>query len=360
MKMPIIDVEAFTITKGSIAGEEVSLITPKTMWCNWKESDLVLRSSIWNKDGDLISAGYKKFFNWAEHPAIDPLPISDKGYIFTEKIDGSCLIVSKYKGELIIRTRGTFSATKMANGNEVDYLINKYPKAFSFERDTPPFSRIFEWTTPTNKIVLDYGSDPELWLTGIIFHDDYSYEYQEHLDQIAVDLGVKRPKTYKFDTLAEMQDTVHAFKGIEGVCTYYNNGQSIRKVKGVEYLAKHRFKSMVSMETTIDLYFQYGQPDFKAFETLLITEFDYECYEMVRGFASKIAEAKKEVVKIIEHMRSFVTGLTTRGLSRKDMAQEIIQAYGSTNRASFAFTILDNREIKEDGIKKLIYQCLKK
>jgi hypothetical protein len=37
-----------------------------------------------------------------------------------EKLDGSTLIVSKYNGQYILRTRGTVDASKLANGFELE------------------------------------------------------------------------------------------------------------------------------------------------------------------------------------------------------------------------------------------------
>jgi hypothetical protein len=56
-------------------------------------------------------------------------------------------------------------------------------------------------------------------------------------------------------------------------------------------------------------------------------------------------------------MESFVLPLKS-GI-RKDAALAIIKAYGETNRASFAFKLLDGHPLTEKEYKKLIFQCLK-
>ncbi len=48
-----------------IAGEVCTFVHPPKDFFDWEESNLHLRSSIWNAEGELISAGFKKFFNFS-------------------------------------------------------------------------------------------------------------------------------------------------------------------------------------------------------------------------------------------------------------------------------------------------------
>lgn len=354
-----IDKEKFVVRPCSIAGEICYLVFPKEIGCIWNKDNLIFRSSVWNSEGELISASFKKFFNWLERLDVVDLPCDVKKMEIRTKIDGSLLSVSKYKGELIARTRGTSDATVLDNGSEIEYLKKKYPKVFEFDCETSSYSRIFEWTTPTNKIVIDYGCEPELWYIGKIYHSDYSYAMQSELDEEYETLGVSRPKGYTFKTIEEMLATVETFKGIEGVCVYYNKGQDIRKVKGVEYLAKHRFKSSASFENTLDLYIQFNRPEYLEFEKKLIEMFDYECFEMVRGYASQICGANKESNKILNGMKKFIDEVKILP-TRKEQAMKIQQAYGNTSRCGYVFAMLDNKPLDNNAYKKLIYQIVGK
>ena len=146
---------------------------------------------------------------------------------------------------------------------------------------------------------------------------------------------------------------------MEGICVYFNRGQDIRKVKGLEYLAKHRFKSQASFDNTLDMFFQFGRPTYMEFEKKLTDTFDYECFEMVRGYASQISEAYKESNKILDGMRNFLKKLKMLS-NRKDKAMKIQEAYGKTNRCGFVFSLLDGKSVTDDMYKKLIYQMVKK
>jgi len=354
-----IDRENFLVQERMFNGETVFLVNPNHIGAKYTRETLKFRSSLWNSDGELISASFPKFYNWLEQPELSPVPTTLKGHRLIEKVDGSTLIVSKYKGGLIIRTRGTVDARALENGHEIDGLIEAYPKAFNnYHLDSRNVSLIFEWTTPSNKIVLDYGDKPQIWLIGLIWHSDYSLESQESLDKIAFDLGVGRPRVFNFGSVAEMLDAVEKLQDQEGLCVYSPNGQVIKKVKSARYLCYHRFKSNANIETVLDLFVEYGYPPYTEFEDRLVTEFDYECFNMVRGFASQVSDAWEQVAEIKAGMGRFVGPLI--GLPRKEAAQKIIAAYGTTNRASFCFQILDKKTLDHDANKKLMWQCLKK
>lgn len=357
-----IDREQFDVSEYLFNGEKMYLVQPQTIGSvNWNKNNLIFRSSVWNAEGELVSASFPKFFNWGEQIEMIPLPKTLDNTVLVEKLDGSTMIVSKYKGNFMIRTRGTIDASGMEkNGHEVAELMAKYPKIQNWpvEMDTWNFSFIFEWTSPLNQIVINYA-EADIRLVGVVNHDDYTLQSQNNLNVYAKQLGVKRPQTFNFNSVEEMVSAVENLKGQEGIVVYFNNDQSLLKIKSVDYLAKHRFKSNATLENTLELYFATGKPSYQEFEKSLIEQFDYECFGMIRGFASQICESSKEVNQIILGMESFVSNLI--GLSRKDAALKIISSYGQGNsRGSMCFTLLDRKPLHIDQLKKLYWQVLKK
>jgi hypothetical protein len=368
-----VDTESFYVNSHIVAGETVYHIHPKHIGARWTRENLIYRSSVWNERGELVSAGFKKFFNWSEQPDLAYTPFSlsaNGGCQLIEKIDGSTLIVSLYKGERIVRTRGCMTPEKMEkSGHEIELLKKKYPTVFEYScydfdslTESSPNSFIFEWVSPANKIVINYGDEPDLYLIGAVKHKDYSYESQEECNDWAKFFGVKRPLTFKFDSIKEMLGAVEALQGQEGICVYCNRGQDIRKVKSAWYLALHKMKSeLASIDKVIDLWLTLDQPDFHTFYEHIASNFDYELAQQNLGYISKICEASKEVDKIIAAMHEFVSERVKPLPTRAEQAKVIIGAYGKTNRSGFCFSILDGRPIKEDNeiIKKLLYQVLK-
>lgn len=365
IKFESVDLDKFIIREHDFYGENVYLIIPKHIGVSWDKSNLQFRSSVYNANGELISASFPKFFNLGEKPALYSNPDTFRDQEVLEKVDGSTLVVSKYNGNLMIRTRGTVDATQLVNGHEIDFLMKKYPLAFSFEENDNS-SRIFEWVSPHNKMVIDYGDEPDLYLIGIINHFDYSLISQNDLDVFASKYEVKRPKRFNFSTLKDIVSSVEKFDDMEGVCLYYNNGQNIVKIKGEWYLKLHHLKSeLSSFEKVLDVWFERNRPSYTDFYNYIAETFDYEIAEYVRGNISKICDAYKEVEKIVNHMHGFVDDrlkpiLSKKGQSgRKDCAKLVFDSYGKTNRASYVFNILDDKPLTNDDYKKLIFQVLK-
>lgn len=351
----------FMVHQHFIGGNEVFLVQPQFIGTKWSLDTMHFRSSVWDAEGNLISASYPKFFNLGEHPELTPVPTSLKGTSLMQKLDGSTLILSRWKGHTIARTRGTIDATKLDNGYEVEYLLSKYPKVKELleSADTLGFSLIFEWTSPENVIVINYGDEPDMVLTGMIYHDSYRLASQAVLDSLAIELDVKRPQSYSFDSMEQMQEAVKLFKGVEGLCLYYNDGQNILKCKGEWYLRAHRFKSDVaSVEKIVDLWFGMDCPDYQSFIEFITNTYDYEIAQQCRGNVSNICDAWKEVKVIVASMQEKANSLS--GMSRKEAAGVILQAYSTTNRASMVFALLDGKLLTTDQHKRLLYQCLKK
>jgi hypothetical protein len=321
-----------------------------------------MRSVVVNYAGEVISAGFPKFTNWGENPEHFPVPNSLNHCTVVEKLDGSLLIVNKYNGQYILRTRGTVDASTMANGHELEIFKNTILSKLShiYTSDTWNYSWLFEWVSPINKIVLNYGDEPDWYLVGVINHDDYSLANQFSLDRYATNLELKRPATYTFSGVEDLLRDVDQWRGKEGVVVYSKNDQMLHKVKAMDYLIKHRFKSEATLENTLDLYFNYDKPSYQEFASKLTETFDYECFEMVRGYASQVCDASKEVNKIVDGFKSFIDNQLKSLSTRKEQAQKVISSYSESNRASMIFSLLDGKSLTADQQKKLFWQVLKK
>ena len=350
--------EHFRVEQHFIGGEPVYLVNPNELCIPWTEDTVIFRSSVWAEDGTPVSLSFKKFFNWGEQDELFPVPDPSEDCEFYTKVDGSLLAVSKWHGHLVIRTRGTVDATLQPNGNEIPLLMKKYPKAFEFDDDTSDHTRIFEWTTPTNKIILDYGPEPKLCLIGRVDHLDYSYMTQEHLDLYSLEIDVPRPEKHRFGSLSEMLEKVKQFDGVEGVCVYSRNGQCIHKVKGLKYLMMHRFKSNASPKSILELFIEQGYPGRDDFEKFFVDKFDFECFEYVRELADRVCSLFIELKAEIDGACTWVD--TIMHLTRKDAAEMIKTRYGGTELQPVAFVRLSGKDAMDAKmIRKMLMTRLK-
>jgi hypothetical protein len=347
----------FIIKLGKIGGDDVVLITPAHMGTEWTKDNLIYRSSMWTyPDKRPVSLGLKKFFNWGEKPELAPLPESLDGSILIAKIDGSLLAVSKHNGELITRTRGTFDANVFDNGSELSILIKKYPFAFDNKLiNSEQYTVIYEWVSPNNIIVLKYGDEPDIYLTAIVNHKDYSYMSQDGLDNYANKWGVKRPNQFFYSDINSMLESIKILKNQEGICLYYNKGQDILKVKSANYLMLHRFKSNLSNNNIVEIYFTWGKPTYDEFLARIEREFDFECAQMSKEMLNKLYNIIPLVENKINEAKQI--GQKLFNFPRKDAALFILNNHKEIS--GLIFNVLNNKPVKDNKIKDMILEIMK-
>ena len=302
--------EEFSFKEVEIAGDLCVLITP-LISTKFTDLNKIYRSSIWRvSDGFPVSLGFRKFMNFNEQPAFEPVaPYYDKDFVLTEKLDGSCLIVSKYKGKLIVRTRGTISAYQQKNASELNPLLEQYKIELYFKSyETADFSLIFEWVTPTNQIVLKYDN-PDLFLIGKVNHKDYSYATQKELNSIAHTYKFKRPRQYEYPDIKsyiDLNEKIKSWTSAEGVVVYFNNGQLLKKIKSDWYCTLHRMKSTLSSILKVaEAMYEHGYLNPETFEAEQVQKQFYEFVE--KQFDYEIAEyIKPNMIEVCKKFEQFV------------------------------------------------------
>jgi hypothetical protein len=362
-----IDREQFMVHEHTVNGELMYLVQPQHIGVKWTAENKIFRSSLWNKDGYPVSLCFYKFPNWGEQPEVFPVPTNLKKCTFVQKVDGSTLILSRYKGNYVIRTRGTTDASLMEkNGFEVELFKTTILPKITDCSDTWNYSILFEWVSPLNRVVLLYP-EPKWYLIGVVNHDDYSLMPQKELNEYAAKMGWERPPLYSFEfvnTFTDLIGVVEAWKGVEGIVVYSGEKDGIlHKIKGLDYLARHRLKSeLSSFEKLIDFWVTIGTPSvFSTFWSEVEKLTDYETAQEHFGDISRIIDGWKEVQQIIDGMNKFVNETLKPLPTRKDQALKVIASYSSGNsRANMVFSILDKKPLTTDQKKKLLYQVLKK
>lgn len=336
-----------------IENDDCILVVPMEEGAEWNSDSLIFQSSIWRKnDGQLISAGLPKFFNWGERSDISPTPQSLKDCYCYEKIDGSCLIVSWYKNNMIARTRGTSSVLVHDNGKEAVDLLNEYGISKIFENypELQNFSFIFEWVSPNNRIVIPYEK-ADLYFLGVVDHTDYRFYTHHNLPFILNDWGVPIPQQYFFDTVSNLLNTVQEFKGKEGVCLYSPNG--IHKVKGIEYLTKHRLKDLLgTFKQLLSFWYQKDKPGRQEFLNIIENEIDYETRIEVENEVNILFQGYEKYLNRRKEIKEFVDSID-KNQSRKQIAYEITNHLGKDS--TFGFLELDGRKLPIDKEQKILY-----
>lgn len=376
------DPDKFTFRLCTIGGDDCVLIKPKPeMEGFWDEDNKIYRSSIWRlEDGYPVSLGYKKFVNYNELPAFEIPENTELGkFEAVEKIDGTCVIISKYKGELIVRTRGTVDAHIHPNSDDLFRLIDELKLwSVGLHPDTWGVSFIFEWVTPSNAIVLQYPKS-KLFLTGMVKHSDYSYYEQSDLDFYA--------RMYKWDRPERMRkdeyDKLFGFnKGTwkeacalwthfmtdhrkcEGYVLYFDRGQVLKKLKTGWYLVAHslRFsgnytKSLIATLTCFN--HLDSKKDYTEEEFIEVVR-KYRDHEYVETSKPQILDVlhiyKEHVLKPMAQAKEYLDKKENKDWKA---VQEAIDEHPEIDKFIF-WTVSKNRRLPEFRINSIILKEFKK
>lgn len=196
---------------------------------------LILRTVMWTQNGNLLLVKYSKniwntgwhnlakqcrgkvidlntkqivvypfdkFFNLNEVDETKEERIQDllsraKEVYVTDKKDGSAIIVTKYKGKLIINTNGEFKNLQIDLAKKLFEL--KYKKFY--ENVPEGFTFVFELIHPDNRIVLDYGKEKKLYLLAVRNLKTRKLKSYPELCEIAKKYSLDITESFKYTNL---------------------------------------------------------------------------------------------------------------------------------------------------------------
>ena len=346
-----LNISDFNIREVDILGDDCVLIYPKHSDSCWTLNNLHYRSVILRKcDNKVISRGFPKFFNVFQSPEVNIFP--DGPFSTYTKKDGSLLIFSYFKDEVLVRTRNSVSIEGMANGHEIHILKNKYPKLWAAVALNTNHSILCEWQTKSNVIVIDEVDEPTLTLIGCIENDTGILVKQSELDKIAETWGLPRPEQYTYNTLAECLEDVKMWEGKEGVVRYSEDGQYMDKIKSEWYLIRHKLATGIkNISQVLDLFMD--SPKFTTYDqfyNFVVKTLSYEVAERLKDDMLKIVNAYNKTLEQLDNVRLVVHNVRGDSFTRRDQAIEIVQHFPDW-RKSAAFTILDNKVLEDKVIK---------
>ncbi|GCE30444.1 hypothetical protein KDA_59280 [Dictyobacter alpinus] len=302
--------------------------TPKCQYEQaWDEVTLQARGLITEPDGTIIARPFRKFMNMEQHEG--PLPLEP--FKATEKMDGSLLIVSTYKGERIVATRGSFNSDQALKANEI---IEKRYRDFAF---LPAYTYLFEVIYPGNRIVVDYGKTEDITLLALI-HTATGEEKDIHQPEYATSWPFPIVKYYDGITdIAVLRQLEEANK--EGFVLRFESGLRL-KVKFAEYLRLHRLMTQINARILWELL-----KDNEPLEPLLDRVPD-EFYTWVKQTCADLQAQFQAIEQECRFELEQVKDLPTR----KEQAAII----ATKKYRSVIFSMLDNKKY-QDAIWKIIY-----
>ena len=344
----------FNIVPNKFCGLDCYLITPK-IDAKWNKNNLFYRSLITDKEGNVLSSGFPKFFNYGEKPECYPNPEDFTDWKMEDKIDGSLLITDYVNEKFSMRTRGTVSYSSQENSKDFELLVEKYPKVVEFLKENQHLSLLFEIVTPNNVIVVR-SQQIEFYLIGAINKNGMCVVSSSDLVDIWRKIGqMPTPQSYNFlDTndLSKIAETIKNWKGKEGIVISYNNGQNRIKLKSDWYLFCHRVKSQLSSQNNlIEYYVNSEMPEYEVFYKKIETEFDFEIALQLKNEIKKICNSGEKAIGYVDNILEMVYDIR-KVESRKEQAEMIKRNY--KENSAYAFSILDNKSLSKIQWIKLI------
>lgn len=347
--------------------EDLRLICPgyeQHLDSTWTPDTLWWRSRVETLGGQTVSQGFGKFFNlglgpeWCRVTVEDIVAAVQAGDAWaTLKLDGSLLIRSVYNGQVMFRTREAFDYTLQPNAHEVPELCAKYSPLLASPAYAEGHSLLFEWTTPSNQIVLKYD-EPQLTLVGAVNHATMRYESLQWLEQVAEVLGVPLTPCWRLDSagLATMMDSLETRTDIEGWVVRLQDQQRLVKIKCAPYLLKHRLRFHLTEESLVDMWLTSGRPTREDFIQNFKQMFDEEilmwALPKILQLLDKVEVCNAEVAKAQETVRYALQ----QGVSRKDFAVNTMHIYGKSVLFAIYMQLFSGKQVDDGTMKKYVMQ----
>lgn len=304
--------------------EGLTLVAPpkagKAAAKDWPKEDRPFRSTLL-KEGKIVSLGLPKFFNYGEDPedtSILERALEQGGkVIFSEKIDGSLIIRSVIDGEVIFRTRASFDGGD--HGVAARACVKKtYPHLLD-PTFVPNLSLLLEFVSPQFRIVLSYPK-PDLFFVGAVENKTQrllDWEELENLNQEA-NLNLTPAHELPRDPKA-LLEVVAAWQGKEGIVARV--GQTFVKIKGADYLAKHRLRFSLTGRIIRETCLQLDVHEIKQFtDYLLQNGGDWELAKGARPFVEGFISARHEAEEHFLKLEAEVQGKLKEFPVRKEFA----------------------------------------
>lgn len=294
----------------------------------------------------VVSRPYHKFFNIGEKPETQPHLVDwTRPHVILEKLDGSMLtpLCTVDRRVLWMTKRGV---TAVAGTAQLFLKDNPQYEKFCLAMHDAGWTPIFEWCTRKQRIIIDYGVDDRMILTGI--RNNISGEYTGYDEMVAVardwNLDVVKKLPYTVMDVNKFIEDVRGLEGEEGYIVRFDNGE-MYKIKGEWYCRIHRtFDNLRFEKDVIRLILSGDLDDAKPFLVpTLINAVDRFHKDMIAVFRKSASELYWYVVASKDNLNG----------SKKKFAEQTISGPWEPYKG-IAFHAWDRDMTEEDIYERLI------
>jgi RNA ligase len=219
----------FTVQKGVSVGETYST--------DWHRE---CRGIVFSKQtGDVVSRPLHKFFNIGERDETQAYRLDWSRVVrVMEKRDGSMVHTVKLNNQFRLKTKASID-TDVAKKAEAAFATKRNLQGFTAELVNEGYTVIFEFTSPSARIVIGY---PEEELQVLHVRHDKTGVYMDKRDvyERAYRFGIKVvDEVNEFKSFDDLLDAMKTRENIEGWIVQFDDGDMV-KFKTEWYLKRHR------------------------------------------------------------------------------------------------------------------------
>jgi RNA ligase len=306
------------------------------------------RGLIFDRDGNIMSRPFHKFFNVNERAETQTHEIDmSQPHVIMEKMDGSMIRPILVDGYLRLATK--MGVTNVAMEAEAwlaaqDSEYKEWLRAYMANGYTP----IFEWVSPFNQIVLAYEIED---LVLLAIRDNVTGEYvdlNEELEAIRCPFTVVRSYGSMEGNLGDYIERLRKEEGREGIIGRFNNGHMF-KGKNNWYVRIHKTIDRITFDRNIvDLIINEEVDD-------VIPMLPTVQVDRIRDFETRFWAAFRVKEDMLLADRDICSQLYED--DRKRVALEYVPTLPNKADAQFVFRMLDGHNIRDlllDHVRKSI------
>ena len=232
----------------------------------WKQSLAIeCRGITFNTmTGECICRPFHKFFNIGENEHTLPENIPwDTLVSLLEKRDGSMITPILINETLYWKTKKSFYSDVAV---EAASNTNKFIERFSAAIIRRGYTPVFEYTSPTCEIVINYGSEPQFVLLAVRDMQTGAYMPYAEMALLAETFNVKCIKAFPLMTYSELAEQMKTIEDFEGyVLRFDGYGMTqLNKQKSDWYFRMHRVKTDLRERDVADMCIEETLDDVKS------------------------------------------------------------------------------------------------
>lgn len=210
---------------------------------------LMCRGLVLDDEGKIVARGLKKFFNYEELTNEEVNSIMSGRCTVTEKVDGTCVLLTQYAGKQFFYTLGSFDSSQAQMANQL--FLNLFPIQ---GLNTQKYTYMFEYIAPDDKKVVDYGVCYKLVFICRVDNETGKDMFYDELDDTDKSLlsHFDRVETFKeYSCLSAGVIKSFDWNNEEGFVVRGEDGRRM-KIKFESYLKKFRAKYQYTINDAKD------------------------------------------------------------------------------------------------------------